>query len=70
MAFDDVLVEQIEKGDQKVYVFGSIEYADPFTPLFRSRLLGFCHVYAPQSMVGITGPKFLGCDNPNYTYSR
>jgi hypothetical protein len=56
----------IESGTIKYFVYGIVEYVDPYT-FWGNYSTGFCYQYFPKET---SNGKFLTCDNPKYTYAN
>jgi hypothetical protein len=65
--WSEEITKEIQAGDVKLYIYGFIEYRDPFTFFGNSRT-GFCVVYNTQKLLG--EGKFIGCGFENYVYAK
>lgn len=66
LVLTEELAQKIESGEIPYFIYGTIEYVDPYT--FWSRYkTGFCFQYFPTEP---DATKFLSCVDPDYIYAN
>lgn len=61
-------VQDVERGVQRLFIFGYANYTDDFS-ILGSRKVGFCGVYRPDGQSISGHPAIDECGSPNYVYN-